>query len=925
MADPELADPSTYDDLIEKSGQQYNVDPNLIKTVIQHESGFNPNAKGEMTPQGQAIGLGQFMPRTAQALGVTNPRDPAQAIPAVAKLLAQNLDQYGNVPDAVSAYHGGTDQSQWGPKTQAYRNTVTSAYGGGDAGHDDLASAVFGAPKGSNPASSDQGAPPTVAPGDDLESAVFGTPKETPESPVTTRDTNEALTPAQFAVVKAGKVSGVYDAQGEPGSENLPYFLTPSRPDASQLAPGSYYVTPDGQMNRVPGGKDLPTGQSDNSFVAGLWRGVGDVVQTGGSLIPGHEDSNLFGGLKYDQRLYDANHKGNLASRLGRFTGQVVGSAPLMAGVEGGLGAAGVTKLLGPVGTFLAGQAGKDALPAGANAVAKGAQLLTRGGSLAAKGALQGGEAAALTSSASSAPVSQQVTQGAEAGAVLGPLVHGVGSVLSGGSKLTGGASLAQQVAAQDAAQSLPVPVNLSLGKVSGDPAQQMAENVMLKGAKGPAAQRIMQDDADATNDQLRANIPAIQALMAGRPLEANEGGVLISNKLNENLAAAKAKTDAAYTDARNNSDGAFFANGERPVVNQQLRAAVKDYDPETIAPVTRVLDGLDTNPNAQMTPTDLFEARSKLSKMRIDGGPVAAAAGEATRALDGYLSDAVDKDLISGNPKVIQSWKDAIAARRAQGQMFEGKDLIQSLTTQARHGDGMTLAVSPEDAANEIFGRNAIGFVTKKDFTRDMTRLKTTLGENSPEWGALRAEAFARIARSAGPSDKPFSGANFQTAWSKAKDTAPQALNVLFSPDEQGLIDNFAITAKRATVPVKGGDNPSNSGVYAVAAMKKMLGSLAGLVGTGTGAAIGSAVHGPEGAATGAMVGRTAGNAIDNFFKDIANTKAAKQAVAGLKAPTPGINPALKLLAGNTAMAATAPPVARLIGGVQPRPAPGP
>lgn len=118
-----------YSTLIDQAGQKWNVDPRLISTVIGVESSGNPNAVGPSTPYGKAVGLGQLIPATAHALGVSDPTDPRQAIPAVAQLLSQNLDRYGNVPDAVAAYHGGTDQANWGPKTQAYVQKVTSQYG----------------------------------------------------------------------------------------------------------------------------------------------------------------------------------------------------------------------------------------------------------------------------------------------------------------------------------------------------------------------------------------------------------------------------------------------------------------------------------------------------------------------------------------------------------------------------------------------------------------------------------------------------------------------------------------------------------------------------------------------------------------------------------------------------------------------------
>ena len=116
--------------LIQSAGQQYNVDPSLIHAVIQTESSGNPNAVGPQTQYGQAEGLGQFIPATAKSLGISNPFDPAQAVPGIAKLLSENLDRYGDVQKAISAYHGGTDPANWGPKTQAYVQKVAANYGG---------------------------------------------------------------------------------------------------------------------------------------------------------------------------------------------------------------------------------------------------------------------------------------------------------------------------------------------------------------------------------------------------------------------------------------------------------------------------------------------------------------------------------------------------------------------------------------------------------------------------------------------------------------------------------------------------------------------------------------------------------------------------------------------------------------------------
>ena len=69
------------------------------------------------------------MPATAQSLGI-DPRDPVQSIWGAAKLLDQNLRQYGTPERALMAYNGG-NESRWNnPETQAYPGKVLAAYRG---------------------------------------------------------------------------------------------------------------------------------------------------------------------------------------------------------------------------------------------------------------------------------------------------------------------------------------------------------------------------------------------------------------------------------------------------------------------------------------------------------------------------------------------------------------------------------------------------------------------------------------------------------------------------------------------------------------------------------------------------------------------------------------------------------------------------
>jgi soluble lytic murein transglycosylase-like protein len=79
------------------------ISPDAFQRQIQQESGFNPNAT---SPAG-AVGIAQFMPGTAAAMGV-NPYDPSSALNGGARLMAGLSAQFGgDYAKALAAYNAG--------------------------------------------------------------------------------------------------------------------------------------------------------------------------------------------------------------------------------------------------------------------------------------------------------------------------------------------------------------------------------------------------------------------------------------------------------------------------------------------------------------------------------------------------------------------------------------------------------------------------------------------------------------------------------------------------------------------------------------------------------------------------------------------------------------------------------------------------
>ncbi|MGB7256466.1 MAG: lytic transglycosylase domain-containing protein [Pseudolabrys sp.] len=102
--------------------------PFFIRLLFQ-ESRFKPG----VVSRAGAQGIAQFMPETANSVGLDNPFDPLQAIPASARLLRDLFQQFGNLGLAAAAYNAGPKRIQdWLTKkgklpqeTQGYVKTIT--------------------------------------------------------------------------------------------------------------------------------------------------------------------------------------------------------------------------------------------------------------------------------------------------------------------------------------------------------------------------------------------------------------------------------------------------------------------------------------------------------------------------------------------------------------------------------------------------------------------------------------------------------------------------------------------------------------------------------------------------------------------------------------------------------------------------------
>ncbi|MBR1439390.1 MAG: lytic transglycosylase domain-containing protein [Synergistaceae bacterium] len=115
-------------DVINECAEKYNIDQELIRAMIQVESGWNTDAVSNKGAQG----LMQLMPRTSAMLGVEDPFDPVQNIEGGVRYISDLTDKYrGDIEKALAAYNAGparVDSGNIPDVSRRYVKNIMSIY-----------------------------------------------------------------------------------------------------------------------------------------------------------------------------------------------------------------------------------------------------------------------------------------------------------------------------------------------------------------------------------------------------------------------------------------------------------------------------------------------------------------------------------------------------------------------------------------------------------------------------------------------------------------------------------------------------------------------------------------------------------------------------------------------------------------------------
>ena len=115
--------PARWQPQLASLAARYDLSPSLIEALVWQESRFKPDA---VSPKG-ALGIAQFMPRTASGRGLADPLEPLTALRESASYLRELRTTFrGNLGLAAAAYNAGPGRVEKAggvpniPETRAY-------------------------------------------------------------------------------------------------------------------------------------------------------------------------------------------------------------------------------------------------------------------------------------------------------------------------------------------------------------------------------------------------------------------------------------------------------------------------------------------------------------------------------------------------------------------------------------------------------------------------------------------------------------------------------------------------------------------------------------------------------------------------------------------------------------------------------------
>lgn len=349
--------------------------------------------------------------------------------------------------------------------------------------------------------------------------------------------------------------------------------------------------------------------------------------------------------------------------------------------------------------------------------------------------------------------------------------------------------------------QGLPVPINLTTGQQRNDYGLMLWEDMTAKGVTDADATKILREFYEAQVKAVEANVETILSGIGGG--QRRSGAIEAQDILDKQKAQAKAEANAKYDAARAEQQAFLDPQSAQQFADEGIDKALSTFARETTPKTWKLVDTIKQELREGMDVDQIEVRRQQLTSASRENSPEGAAAAAAKEAIDDYLDTYVTSTLfqltdVAGNPltpQAITLWKEAIDSWSGFRDRWDTKGILNDLTSRTMRDGKLQFTVAPEDAVNYIFSAKFVGLVNKKNINRDLQTLKEQLPEDV--WNQLRAEAAVKLfdgslttasdAATRGVSNK------LSTAWAIVRNENKGVIDILFSPEEQGMISSLA------------------------------------------------------------------------------------------------------------------------------------
>lgn len=265
-------------------------------------------------------------------------------------------------------------------------------------------------------------------------------------------------------------------------------------------------------------------------------------------------------------------------------------------------------------------------------------------------------------------------------------------------------------------------------------------------------------------------------------------------------------------------------------------------------------------------------QMRRRLSAFRKDAyGSGNAADGRAASAVidsfDRHVDSAINGGLFNGDPMAVQAWNDARAAHADYKSTFSaGKNDPVGRVVEKIIGTRNNPAAIPNDVADFMYGGSGINPSSLN--VGVAKRVRSILGEQSPEWSGVKQGLFQRIV-DPGPGVTDWGPGKIAQRINKFLNVDGLELSKeVFSPQERQLIQQYGDLQRKLEVP-QSGANWSNTSTVLAPMLRKMSGGLASIVGAVIGHTVAPGLYG-----AGELAGAAAVNKMSKTVSDVRNLK---------------------------------------------------